>query len=235
VLLSHYHADYISGHNEFKMPIVMGPQALRAINKFKVKEAKDGELLHLGNCKVKVLHTPGHTLESSCYLLKDVHEKDVALFTGDTVFLGDVGRPDLTVSSSITKEDLAGLLFDSVQRLRALPDELRIYPGHGSGSSCGKAIGAGNFCTLGEQMKKNYGFKLTDKKEFIKELTANMPKPPEYFFFDAHTNQTGPTHYNNAFKKAYVGLTIQDFTKFSSIIKTIDTRKEVGAGNNSLT
>lgn len=105
----------------------------------------------MGDVSVTVMHTPGHTLESSCFLLKDKNEASVAIFTGDTVFLGDVGRPDLAVSSNITKEDLAGLLFDSVQKLRVLGKDLRIYPGHGSGSSCGKAIGAGNFCTLGAQ------------------------------------------------------------------------------------
>ena len=151
MLLSHYHADYISGHNEFKVPVVMGPMASRTANKFKVKEAKDEERLKLGDASVTVIHTPGHTMERSCFLLKDRSEASVALFTGDTVFLGDVGRPDLAVSSNISKEDLAGMLFDSVQKLRVLGNDLRLYPGHGSGSSCGKAIGAGNFCTLGAQ------------------------------------------------------------------------------------
>ena len=163
VLLTHYHADFVSSHNEFGVPIVMGPQALRAANKFKVRELKDGEELALGKVRVGLIHTPGHTLESSCYLLRDSHHKQIALFTGDTVFLGDVGRPDLAVGGNITSQDLAGMLFESVQKLRSLPEDLRLYPGHGSGSACGKSIGGGNFCSLGAQASKNYGFLIKDK------------------------------------------------------------------------
>jgi glyoxylase-like metal-dependent hydrolase (beta-lactamase superfamily II) len=148
VALTHYHADYLSGHTEFSVPIVMGASSTRPINGFKIKECHDGEEVALGGIAVKVIHTPGHTLESSCFLLKDHHRKDIALFTGDTVFLGEVGRPDLACSDKITSEDLAIMLFDSIQKLRALDGSIRIYPGHGSGSACGKSIGAGNFCTL---------------------------------------------------------------------------------------
>lgn len=112
----------------------------------------------MGSITVVVLHTPGHTPESASYLLHDSDKKNVVLFSGDTVFLGDVGRPDLAVAGTLTKEDLAGMLYDSVQKLKKLDPEIRLYPGHGSGSACGKAIGAGNFCTLGVQGEKNYGF-----------------------------------------------------------------------------
>lgn len=146
--MSHYHADYLSGHTEFKVPIVMGPSATRAVNTFKVKECTDGEEITMGDIKIRVIHTPGHTLESSSFVLKDKNGKDSCLFSGDTVFLGEVGRPDLACSANITKEDLAGMLFDSIQKLRVLDGAIRLYPGHGSGSACGKAIGAGSFCNL---------------------------------------------------------------------------------------
>lgn len=126
----------------------MGPSATRAVNTFKVKECTDGEEIPLGEVKVRVIHTPGHTLESSSFVLEDKHGKDSCLFSGDTVFLGEVGRPDLACSANITKEDLAGMLFDSIQKLRVLDGAIRLYPGHGSGSACGKSIGAGSFCNL---------------------------------------------------------------------------------------
>ena len=120
VFLTHYHADFLSGHNEFKVPIVMGKGSKREVNKFNVLEQEDGAILHLGNVQIKVIHTPGHTLESSTFLLIDNTSAPVCLFTGDTLFLGDVGRPDLAANSTLTPADLAGLLFDSVQKLKAL-------------------------------------------------------------------------------------------------------------------
>lgn len=141
----------------------MGPDSKRAVNKFKVKECFDGEVLHLGNVKIRVVHSPGHTLESSCYVLHDSTQKDVAFFSGDTVFLGEVGRPDLACSDKITSTDLAGMLYDSIQKVKKLEGTMRLYPGHGSGSACGKSIGAGNYCTVGAQFTNNYGFKFTNK------------------------------------------------------------------------
>jgi hydroxyacylglutathione hydrolase len=120
VFLTHYHADFLSGHTEFKVPIIMGPTSTRKINTFKVHECTDGEVFTLGSVKVKVIHTPGHTMESSCFQLTDSANKDVALFSGDTVFLGEVGRPDLACSGNITSADLAGYLYDSVQKVRKL-------------------------------------------------------------------------------------------------------------------
>lgn len=137
------------------------------------------------------MHTPGHTLESSCYLLTDSNSNPACLFTGDTVFIGDVGRPDLAVKGDLTVEDLAGLLFESIQKIKLLQDNIRVYPAHGSGSACGKAIGAGNFCTLEAQKTNNYGFKFNDKGEFIKAVLNGLAKPPSYFLKDATLNQIG--------------------------------------------
>lgn len=120
VLLTHYHADFLSGHTEFKVPIIMGPSATRKINTFRVKECADGDVLNVGSVKIKVIHTPGHTMESSCFQLTDSANKDVALFSGDTVFLGEVGRPDLACSENITSADLASMLYDSIQKVRKL-------------------------------------------------------------------------------------------------------------------
>lgn len=171
VLLSHYHADYLSGHTQFNVPIVMGPHAKREVNTFQIQEFKDGEEIALGHVKVRVIHTPGHTPESSCFLLVDGCQ-DQCIFTGDTVFLGDVGRPDLAVKSGESNEDQAAVLFDSIQKIKALDGNVRIYPGHGSGSSCGKAIGTGNFCNVEKQKANNYGFKFTDRAEFVKAVVA---------------------------------------------------------------
>ena len=119
----------------------------------------------------------------------------MCLFSGDTVFLGEVGRPDLAVASNITSADLAGMLFDSIQKLKKLDASIRVYPGHGAGSACGKSIGAGTFDTLGVQNANNYGFKFTSKEQFVKELTLNIPAPPKYFFHDAGLNQKGANSY----------------------------------------
>jgi len=141
----------------------MGKNSKRNLNTFELHEYEDGASFTLGNVSVQVIHTPGHTLESSCFLLKDSEGESVSLLTGDTVFLGEVGRPDLAANKTLTTSDLAGLLFDSVQKLKLLKDEIRVYPAHGAGSACGKAIGGGNFCTLGVQKTSNYGFKFTDR------------------------------------------------------------------------
>lgn len=160
---------------------------------------------------MQVIHTPGHTLESSCFLLSDKEGKEIALFTGDTVFLGEVGRPDLAASeNSLTKEDLAGLLFDSIQKLKHYSDSIRIYPGHGAGSACGKSIGGGDFCTLEQQKKNNYGFVFQSKAEFVNEV-ANIGKPPKYFFHDAALNQQGPREYSELIKTVSIPLTPSQF------------------------
>lgn len=152
------------------------------------------------------------------------------MFTGDTVFLGDVGRPDLAASGDVTKEDLASWLFDSIQKLKKRDGELRLYPGHGSGSACGKAIGAGNFCTLGKQFEKNYGFTIPTKEDFIKKLTDGMAAPPKYFFHDAKLNHSGPGNFDEEFKKVNHPLSIEEFKKAFEKSTVIDTRLKSEGG-----
>lgn len=144
-------------------------------------------------------------------MLNDSKGKDIALFSGDTVFLGEVGRPDLAVASEITSADLAGMLYDSIQKIKKLDGEIRVYPGHGAGSACGKSIGGGNFCTIGVQNTSNYGFKFQNKDDFVKDLTHNLPKPPKYFFYDAGLNQKGASPYEASFKKAHIPLSVEEF------------------------
>ena len=176
------------------------------------------------------MHTPGHTLESTSYLLKDSEGKDIAIFTGDCVFLGEVGRPDLAVAGKVTKEDLAGMLYDSVQKIKLLNHDIRVYPGHGAGSSCGKAISGGNFSDVGSQIATNYGFQFKKREEFVASLTANLPQPPNYFFFDAALNHSGPSHYHNNYEHANKALTKVEFSGLMGKVKVIDTRVKVEKG-----
>ena len=226
VALTHFHADYLSGHLEFgKVPIIMGERSKRAGLGFEVEEFKSGSTVKLGEIKLMVLHTPGHTLESSCYLLTDRDGKEEYLFTGDTVFLGEVGRPDLAVSKETSQDDLAGMLYDSLQKLRVLKPSCKILPGHGSGSSCGKFIGEGNVCTLENQFKNNYAFQYHSRDDFIKKIAEGISKPPQYFFHDAKLNQQGHQPYDAFVKKAKTLLTLEKWKEFSSKgHPVIDTR-----------
>ena len=188
---------------------------------------KNNFRLLLGSVNLHFWHTPGHTLESSCILLSDRANKEYnenkledygikAIFTGDTLFLGDVGRPDLTTSSdkSLSKFDLAKMMFDSVQRLARLPNEVVIFPGHGAGSACGKNISSATSCTIGNQKQKNYAFLTEDKQEFIKTLTSNIPAPPNYFFYNAALNKTGNTPLLSEIQKnADHSLSVEEFKK----------------------
>lgn len=190
-----------------------------------MEEFKSGSTLKLGEIKLTVLHTPGHTLESSCYLLTDRDGKEEFLFTGDTVFLGEVGRPDLAVSKDMTQDDLAGMLYDSLQKLRVLKPSCKILPGHGSGSSCGKAIGEGNVCTLEKQFKSNHAFQFHSREDFIKKIAEGISKPPQYFFHDARLNQQGHQPYDAFVKKSKTVLSVEEF---KALVKkghpVIDTR-----------
>ena len=158
---THFHADFVSGHVDLSKStgaqIVFGPNANPS---FEFISAKDGEVFHVGKLTITVIHTPGHTMESTCYLLQDSENKQLALFTGDTLFIGDVGRPDLAQKSAdMTREDLAGILFDSLRtRILPLDDNLIVYPGHGAGSACGKNMSKETYSTLGEQKRNNYAF-----------------------------------------------------------------------------
>lgn len=192
VFETHFHADFVSGHIDLarmvNAPIVYGPLAN---TNYEVINAKDGQEFTIGKLTIRVLHTPGHTPESSCYLLIDENGKEHAIFTGDTLFVGDVGRPDL-LDGFMSREELAGMLYDSLNnKIKTLPDSVIVYPAHGPGSACGKNIGKETFSTIGEQKKFNYALKDQSKDDFVKELTSGILPPPQYFFEDARINKEG--------------------------------------------
>lgn len=195
VLETHFHADFVSGHvtlaEKTGATIVYGPNANTA---FDAHIAEDGELLKVGNVTIKVLHTPGHTMESTTYLLIDEEGKDHAIFTGDTLFLGDVGRPDLAQkAASMTQEDLAGTLFDSLRtKIMPLADDVTVYPGHGAGSACGKNMMKETVDTLGNQKGMNYALRADmTREEFIAEVTDGLLPPPGYFPLNVKMNKEG--------------------------------------------
>lgn len=192
---THFHADFVSGHIDLAQKtgatIVYGPTAKTT---FDIHQAKDGEVLTLGKVNFKVLHTPGHTPESTTYLLKDESGQDYAIFTGDTLFIGDVGRPDLAQKSgTVTQEDLAAQLYDSLrEKIIPLADEVIVYPGHGAGSACGKNISKETWDTLGRQKQSNYALRADmSKVDFIREVTAGLTPPPQYFAKNAKMNKSG--------------------------------------------
>lgn len=190
---THFHADFISGHQELAdktgATIVFGPGAE---TRFQAHRSKDGEEFRIGKLTLITLHTPGHTQESSCFLLKDEFSKNHAIFTGDTLFIGDVGRPDLAVKSNLTQQDLAGMLYDSIHsKILPLEDEIMVYPGHGPGSACGKNIGKETFSTLGQQKLTNYALQPMQKDVFIKTLTEGILPAPSYFSIAAEMNKNG--------------------------------------------
>ena len=169
---THFHADFVSGHLDLSRqtgaPIVYGPNT---VTQLPVQIAKDGEVFSIGDITIEVLHTPGHTLESSCYLLKDEKGNDYCIFTGDTLFVGDVGRPDLAQGGDLSMHDLAAMLYDSLQqKIKPLADHVLVYPAHGPGSSCGKNLGPNTFSTIGEQKAGNYALQSTSREEFIKAV-----------------------------------------------------------------
>ena len=195
ILETHFHADFVSGHVDLAKKtgaqIVYGPNAKTT---YDIYAAKDGEVLSVGKLKIKVLHTPGHTLESSCYLLIDEKGKEKALFSGDTLFIGDVGRPDLAQKmGSLTQEDLAGMLYDSLRsKIMPLPEDVIVYPAHGAGSACGKNMSKETFSSLGEQKASNYALRENmSKQEFIQEVTDGLLPPPGYFGMNVAMNKNG--------------------------------------------
>lgn len=192
---THFHADFVSGHLDLAKatgaPVVYGPNASPS---FKAHIGKDGEEFTLGNVKIRLLHTPGHTLESTSYLLLDEKGKEYALFTGDTLFIGDVGRPDLAQKAvHSTQEELASTLYDSLRnKIMPLPDEVLIYPGHGAGSACGKNMSKETVDTLGHQKKTNYALRENmSREEFIREVTDGLLPPPAYFGMNVKMNKEG--------------------------------------------
>jgi hydroxyacylglutathione hydrolase len=189
---THFHADFVSGHLDLAKvtgaPIVYGPHTE---TNFPIHKAVDGEVFRLGNSTIEVLHTPGHTLESSCYLVRTPDAPAPAVFTGDTLFVGDVGRPDLS-SGNLSRDELAGLLYDSLRsRILTLPDETVIYPAHGPGSSCGKNLGPNTHSTLREEKEGNYALRADSKEEFIRVVTDGLDAPPSYFSINARINKEG--------------------------------------------
>ncbi len=211
---THFHADFVSGHIDLAEKtganIVFGPGATPA---YKAYIAEDGELLHLGKIKLEVLHTPGHTVESICILLHDEQGRKHAVFTGDTLFAGDVGRPDL-MSGNHSKEELAAMLFDSLQtKIKTLPADTLVYPGHGAGSACGKNISSKSFSTIEDELDGNYAMRIDDKDEFIKAVTADLPHVPGYFFTDAGINKKGYKPFDEVIAEALVPLSMQQFSE----------------------
>lgn len=213
---THFHADFVSGHLDLSKatgaPIIYGPETK---TRFKVHVAKDGECFPLGKLSLEVLHTPGHTMESSCYLLYDEQQKAHALFSGDTLFVGDVGRPDLAQKGEIlTMEDLAGMLYDSLhKKILPLPDDVIIYPAHGAGSSCGKNIGTETQSTIGEQKQTNYALLAESKEVFIKSVTDGLSAPPQYFPINAQINKEGYDPLQDILDKGLKALEVADFKK----------------------
>jgi glyoxylase-like metal-dependent hydrolase (beta-lactamase superfamily II)/rhodanese-related sulfurtransferase len=209
VLETHFHADFVSGHLDLAKKtgatIVYGPNAKTG---FDSHIASDGEVLKLGNLSIKVLHTPGHTMESTCYLLLDENGSENAVFTGDTLFIGDVGRPDLAQKSDLTMADLAGHLFDSLRnKLMTLPDEVTVYPAHGAGSACGKNMSKETVSTIGAQKVNNYALRSNmTKAEFIYEVTDGLMAPPKYFPENVRLNKEGYTSFDEVMKRSAQAL-----------------------------
>jgi len=209
---THFHADFVSGHIDLSKktgaPIIYGPLTQAG---FDVHIAKDGEEFTIGKAKIKVLHTPGHTLESSCYLLYDENGKPYSVFTGDTLFVGDVGRPDL-FSGNLSKEELAGMMYNSLQtKIKTLDNDIIVYPAHGPGSSCGKNLGPQTFSTIGEQKETNYALQEMTKDEFIKTVTEGLTTPPAYFPLNAKINKEGYEAMDDVMDKADKALSIPEF------------------------
>lgn len=228
---THFHADFVSGHIDLSQktgaPIVFGPGAETS---YEITQATDGQEFKLGKLTIRLLHTPGHTPESSCYLLLDESKTPKAIFTGDTLFIGDVGRPDLAQKDgSMTAEDMASTLYDSLrEKIMPLPDDVVVYPAHGAGSACGKNMSKETFDTLGNQKKSNYALSDLSKEEFVKELTVGILPPPAYFAQAASINKAGYDSLEELYKNSLVGLEPQAFLKIAQKEQAlvIDTRNQ---------
>ncbi|RZK14677.1 MAG: MBL fold metallo-hydrolase, partial [Pedobacter sp.] len=210
---THFHADFVSGHVDLAeksgAKIIYGPTAK---TEFEAHIAKDGEQFKIGNLTITALHTPGHTLESTTYLLTDESGKDHCIFSGDTLFIGDVGRPDLAQKGNLTMEDLAGMLYDSLNdKIKPLADDVIVYPAHGAGSACGKSMSKETFDTLGHQKQVNYALKAKTKEQFIAEVTDGIMPPPQYFAKNAAMNKGGVESIEEVYEKGLNALTPQAF------------------------
>ena len=230
VLETHFHADFVSGHVDLAKAtgatIVFGPNANP---QFEAYIAKDGEELTIGNVTIKVLHTPGHTMESTTYLLLDENGKEHSIFSGDTLFIGDVGRPDLAVKSDLTEEQLAAHLYDSLRnKIMTLPDDVTVYPAHGAGSACGKNMSKETSDTLGNQKKNNYALRADmSKEEFVKEVTEGLLPPPGYFPLNVKMNKEGYANIDDVMNQGLQALTPDAFEAAANETGALvlDTRK----------
>lgn len=224
---THFHADFISGHLDLSKatgaPIVYGPNTETA---FPIHLATDGEVFKFGKISIEVLHTPGHTLESTCYLLKDENNKQVAVFTGDTLLINEVGRPDLS-SGNLNKEELASMMYDSLSnKILTLHDDVIVYPAHGAGSSCGKNPGPGQHSTIKEQKQDNYALQPQTREHFIAAVTDGLQEAAQYFPINAKINKEGYDSMDNVLDKGLQALSV---AQFKEIIKkdavVLDTRE----------
>ncbi len=211
---THFHADFVSGHIDLGKatgsPIIYGPNTE---TEYPVKVASDGQVFPLGEVSFIALHTPGHTIESTCWLLKDEKEKDHAIFTGDTLFIGDVGRPDLS-SGNLDSRQLASMLYDSLQtKILPLSDDVIVYPAHGPGSACGKNLGPETFSTIGEQKKTNYALQPQTKDVFIQTVTEGLDEAPPYFAVNARINKEGYASLDAVLQKGLAQLDVAAFKK----------------------
>ena len=217
ILETHFHADFVSGHLElakkYSAPIIFGPNASPNYN---FLSKKDGEILEVGKVKFKIIHTPGHTLESISYLLLDEKGMEHAVFTGDTLFIGDVGIPDVAQRyEGTTKEELASILYESLQKLITLKNDVIVYPGHGKGTQCGKNLSSETYSTIGKQKKFNYALNFKNKSEFIKSICSNIPEPPNYFIETVNKNAKGYKLYHELYDSLHP-LTQSQLTEFIS-------------------
>ncbi|MDR6784193.1 hydroxyacylglutathione hydrolase [Pedobacter africanus] len=225
---THFHADFVSGHVDLAgksgATIVYGPTAKTS---FESHIASDGEQFKVGELTITVLHTPGHTPESTTYLLTDKNGKPYCIFTGDTLFIGDVGRPDLAQQGDLTMEDMAGTLYDSLQeKILSLPDDVLVYPAHGAGSACGKNMSKETFDTLGHQKEVNYALKATSRAQFIKEVTDGILPPPQYFAKNAAMNKNGYESFDEVYEKGLKPLAPAEFEAMANLTGALvlDTR-----------
>lgn len=231
ILETHFHADFVSGHLDLARKtgaqIVYGPTAQP---NFEAHVAADGEILRVGKTSIVVLHTPGHTLESSSFLLRDENGKDYAVFTGDTLFIGDVGRPDLAVKTDLSREDLAGHLFDSLRnKIMPLGDDVIVYPGHGAGSACGKKMAKETESTIGQQKQFNYALRADmSRAEFVKEVLTGLVEPPQYFPKNAVMNKMGYDSIDVVMQRGLVPRSTVELMQFAQQEEALilDTRKE---------
>ncbi|HEX5001200.1 MAG TPA: MBL fold metallo-hydrolase [Bacteroidia bacterium] len=230
VFETHFHADFVSGHVDLSKAtgaqIVFGPNATPS---FDALIAKDGQEFKVGKATIRVIHTPGHTMESVVYLVLDENGKEYCIFSGDTLFIGDVGRPDLAQKSDITMEDLAGMLYDSLRnKIMPLPPEIIVYPAHGAGSACGKNMSKETFSTLGEQLETNYALrKNMSREEFIKEVTDGLLPPPNYFPENVRMNKEGYESIDTVIKRGEQALSPKAFEAAANETGALllDTRK----------